>query len=659
MAEYKNFTDNIITFVKGDSSKYTAGIAQGKYVNDIFFCTDQRTIFAQGQAYGLTEEESQLIETLDHTLVGVEYNEASHTLNFTTNRDEVISIQLPLASDSINGLMSTGHYSKLEGIEEGAEVNIIENITTDSGKIILTGWSDEDDNATIEIDAITVDPATVSNNRTATIQLHNTLSQFAAKNAVFTRKEVMDRIKQGVTAAYKVKGSLTNEELVAMSLEGHEVGEVYNMTTAGAVSTVHNEFNNTTSTGDNIFPAGTNFVIVEEEGALGWDALAGNFDTTALEEDIRLANIAIQANKDAIDAEVLRSTNADKEHSDELARIMDDEIGVRVTNPLDPDNFVDFPADADQTLHQRIDKLYYMLGELKMEGQSWAQFILGITDSKYVAGGAGEIGTDGKVPTLEEIENATDCSNLIDNYVDVAKLIKELISKDKLTAEDLAKEIENRTNADTKIREDFAAADSDLKEDLEGQLDEAKKAIDAYTVNGKKISTNPVLNGGDIEITGYSKLEAVGEQVAIAETDTVNEAVAKLEKNIALAVAGQTTGLGEVRDRLDIIEEDLNDDAGIAAKPGQGLLEIVEGLVGNGEGSVEDQIEDAMDALKDGGNGSTWDDMVLTDDKNDTHDTTLTGLKAYVDAQDDAHLEVAKTYTDNEIAKALTWYEAD
>lgn len=58
MAEYKNFTDNIITFVKGDSSKYTAGIAQGKYVNDIFFCTDQRTIFAQGQAYGLTEEES-------------------------------------------------------------------------------------------------------------------------------------------------------------------------------------------------------------------------------------------------------------------------------------------------------------------------------------------------------------------------------------------------------------------------------------------------------------------------------------------------------------------------------------------------------------------------------------------------------------------------
>jgi hypothetical protein len=300
-----------------------------------------------------------------------------------------------------------------------------------------------------------------------------------------------------------------------------------------------------------------------------------------------------------------------------------------------------------------------MLGELDMEGQSWAEFILNITDSKYVVGGTGEIGTDGKVPTLAEIEAATDCSSLIDNYVDVAKLIKELIAKDKLTAEDLAKEIENRTNADTKIREDFAAADSNLKEDLEGQLDEAKKAIDDYTVNGKKISTTPVLNGGDIKITGYSKLEAVGEQVAIAENDTVNEAVAKLEKNTALAVAGQTTGLGEVRDRLDIIEEDLNDDAGITAKPGQGLLEIVEGLVGNGEGSVEDQIEDAMDALKDGGNGSTWDDMVLTDDKSVTHDTTLTGLKAYVDAQDDAHLEVAKTYTDNEIAKALTWYEAD
>lgn len=657
MAEYKNFTDNIITFVKGDSSKYTAGIAQGKYVNDIFFCTDQRTIFALGQAYGLTEEESQLIETLDHTLVGVEYNEASHTLNFTTNRNEVITIPLSLASATVNGLMSSDHYGKLEGIEAGAEVNIIENIATDSEEIKLTGWNPDDENAEIVIPEIEIEAASTSNNRTTTIKLHNTLSKFAAKDAVFTRKEVMDKIKENVTKAYKVMGSLTNEELVAMSLKGHEVGEVYNMTTAGKVTTVGGE-GAAATLGDDTFPAGTNFVIVDFNGDLAWDALAGNFDTSALEEELRLANLAIQANKEAIEGEVKRAGLAEGALSDRIDDIVE-EIGTPVEN-INADSVGAFPPlAADQTLHQRIDKLYFMLGELDMEGQSWAEFILNITDSKYVVGGTGEIGTDGKVPTLAEIEAATDCSSLIDNYVDVAKLIKELIAKDKLTAEDLAKEIENRTNADTKIREDFAAADSALKEGLEGQLDEAKKAIDAYTVNGKKISTNPVLNGGDIEITGYSKLEAVGEQVAIAEDDTVNEAVAKLEKNIALAVAGQTTGLGEVRDRLDIIEEDLNTDAGIAAKPGQGLLEIVEGLVGNGEGSVEDQIEDAMDALKDGGNGSTWDDMVLTDDKSVTHDTTLTGLKAYVDAQDDAHLEVAKTYTDNEIAKALTWYEAD
>lgn len=657
MAEYKNFTDNIITFVKGDSSKYEAGIAQGKYVNDIFFCTDQRTIFALGQAYGLTDEESQLIETLDHTLVGVEYNEASHTINFTTNRNEVITIPLSLASATVNGLMSSDHYGKLEGIEAGAEVNIIENIATDSEEIKLTGWNPDDENAEIVIPEIEIEAASTSNNRTTTIKLHNTLSKFAAKNAVYTRKEVEDRIKQNVTAAYKVMGSLTNEELVAMSLEGHEVGEVYNMTTAGKVITVGGE-GAAATLGDDTFPAGTNFVIVDFNGDLAWDALAGNFDTSALEEELRLANLAIQANKEAIEGEVERAGLAEGALSDRIDDIVE-EIGTPVEN-INADSVKEFPSlAADQTIHQRIDKLYFMLGELDMKGQSWGEFILNITDSKYVVGGTGEIGTDGKVPTLAEIKAATDCSSLIDSYVDVAKLIKELIAKDELTAEDLAKEIENRANADTKIREDFAAADGDLKEDLEGQLDEAKKAIDAYTVNGKKISTNPVLNGGDIEITGYSKLEAVGEQVAIAEDDTVNEAVAKLEKNIALAVAGQTTGLGEVRDRLDIIEEDLNDDAGITAKPGQGLLEIVEGLVGNGEGSVEDQIEDAMDALKDGGDGSTWDDMVLTDDKSVTHDTTLTGLKAYVDAQDDAHLEVAKTYTDNEIAKALTWYEAD
>jgi hypothetical protein len=244
--------------------------------------------------------------------------------------------------------MSAEAHSKLSGIEAGAEVNIIESISTDSEEIKLTGWNENDENAEIVIPAITIENASESNNRITTIKLQDTLSKFAAKDAVYTRKEVEDRIKTNVTAAYKVMGSLTNAELVAMSLEGHEVGEVYNMTTAGTVTTVGGEGASATL-GDDIFPAGSNFVIVDFNGALAWDALAGNFDTAAIEEELRLANIAIQANKDAIDAEVLRATAAEKVNADEIA-----DIWEKIGEPalvIDENTVNGFPpAAADQTV---------------------------------------------------------------------------------------------------------------------------------------------------------------------------------------------------------------------------------------------------------------------------------------------------------------------
>lgn len=646
MAEYKNFTDNVITFVRGSLAKYNEGKKNGKYLNDIYFASDQRTIFANGIAYGLTQAEEELLTTLGTTLVKAEMTKPG-TFTFTDNLGNKTTLSLDIATDDKAGLMSAEDHTKLSGIEEGAQVNIIEKITTDSEEIVFEDFDDA--GSTFTIPAITVSHE--NNTKTSTINLQDTLDNFAYKGAVYTKKEVDDRIKQNVTAAYKVMGSVTNEELLALSLESLKVGEVYNMSTPGSVPTKGGE-GSSTSTGDDVFPAGTNFVVVEFDGAKGWDALAGNFDTSVLEQRLDNDEALIDANDKAIKAEVERATLAEGNLQDAI-----DDVWEHIGSYNDSIDGLTADNAADQSIHQRINLLYQMLGELDMEGASWEEFIIRITDQKYVEGTAL---IDNVTPNLASIKEANlGESSPIDTFKDVAQLIKELIAADETLAQNLAQELLDRAAADTKIREDFAAADSALKEDLEGQLDEAKKAIDAYTVNGKKISTNPVLNGGDIEITGYAKLEATGEQEVISAEDTVNEAVAKLEKNINLVIADQTADLNGVNNRLDAIEEDLNTDADITAKPGQGLLEIVEGLVGNGEGSVQDQIEDAMDALKDGGDGSTWDDMVLTDDKNAIHNTTLTGLKAYVDAQDDAHLEVAKTYTDNEIAKALTWYEAD
>ena len=67
---------------------------------------------------------------------------------------------------------------------------------------------------------------------------------------------------------------------------------------------------------------------------------------------------------------------------------------------------------------------------------------------------------------------------------------------------------------------------------VQDAINTAKTTIDAYTVNGKAISTNPTLTGGDITLSGYTRSELTNGKLQIATGDTVNVAFGKLEKAI-------------------------------------------------------------------------------------------------------------------------------
>lgn len=60
---------------------------------------------------------------------------------------------------------------------------------------------------------------------------------------------------------------------------------------------------------------------------------------------------------------------------------------------------------------------------------------------------------------------------------------------------------------------------------VQNAINVAKATVDAYTVNAKAISSNPVLSGADITLTGYSTVEGG----AVAATDTINQAINKLD----------------------------------------------------------------------------------------------------------------------------------
>lgn len=67
---------------------------------------------------------------------------------------------------------------------------------------------------------------------------------------------------------------------------------------------------------------------------------------------------------------------------------------------------------------------------------------------------------------------------------------------------------------------------------VQDAINAAKATIDAYTVNTKPINRNPVLNGGDIKLDGYTRSDKSNGELQIAAEDTTNTAFGKLEKAI-------------------------------------------------------------------------------------------------------------------------------
>lgn len=63
---------------------------------------------------------------------------------------------------------------------------------------------------------------------------------------------------------------------------------------------------------------------------------------------------------------------------------------------------------------------------------------------------------------------------------------------------------------------------------VQDAINAAKSETGNYTINAKKISTNPTLNGGDIQLTGYSSIPDVSQQ-DISDTTNINTAIKILQ----------------------------------------------------------------------------------------------------------------------------------
>ena len=207
---------------------------------------------------------------------------------------------------------TTEEKTKLAGIDDGAEVNIIENINVNGVIGTITGKTASVTIETGKIDSISVNntPQTIDLNKNVNITVPIKTSDITNDSGFIsgitstdvttalgytpynstnpnnyqTETQVSNAINTAISSAYKAAGTVTFENLPA--LVNTNQGKVYN---------VSNSF---TTTADfvegagNSYPAGTNVVIINTSGTTyKYDVLAGFVDLSGYQLSAELVAI--------------------------------------------------------------------------------------------------------------------------------------------------------------------------------------------------------------------------------------------------------------------------------------------------------------------------------------------------------------------------------
>lgn len=596
---------NQVKFFRGIKANYKS---TSTHSNAIYFATDTQELLMNGVAYGVNPEDSALLAM---AITNVKWT-SPKTLTFYRGKNEdgsdkqYLNIVFPDATETESGLMSAAQVIKLKGIEEGAQVNVIENV-------VVSGLSGTIADKTLTINGL------------------------AKSEDVYTKPaaELMvdGKINTALSSVYEYKSSVATYADLPTSADK---GDVYN---------VEAEYREEGIDGK-VYPAGTNWAW----NGTSWDALGGLVDLTAVNQAIADNAAAIVVNANAISAEKTRAegiegglrtdlgqkTDPENKEGSAFARIAQLRSEMDVLIEGNPESIQSQINTAISNLVGSATKDYDTLGEIETAIKAEAAEARknekantdAIADEKERAEGI-EAGLKGRIDghdtaisnlqKQDETHTADIAANkaAIDklNGADtvegsVAKAVKDAVASEAALREaadnaldarvdvlegllgdgegSVADQIADAVAAEAKLRDDAdkvlqgnidkVAGDlaseitrakgeekknadaitalqklvSDNETDIEGKMELAvdriavnegditklKQAdinintaitnLQNNTVNGIKISTNPVLTGANVALTDYTSIEGG----FVTATDSVNAAIAKLENDL-------------------------------------------------------------------------------------------------------------------------------
>lgn len=223
------------------------------------------------------------------------------------------------------------------------------------------------------------------------------------------------------------------------------------------------------------------------------------------------------------------------------------------------------------------------------------------------------------------------------------------------------KEIQDRTNADNALgtriddEEDArTAADTQLQTNITAE-ETARKAADktlqdnidatnAHTINTHRLDSNPVLNGTDIKLDGYSENEGTTvTDLAIKATDTTSQAFGKVQKRINVDKSETDTKINKVKTAVGLTDSlglpGLDDTNYLAGS--ENLVSAVKALDNQIKSSSDDdgaelaRIEAKVDKeVQD----RTAADTALKNELNGNINTAKTELQGNIDAEEAARI---------------------
>lgn len=219
------------------------------------------------------------------------------------------------------------------------------------------------------------------------------------------------------------------------------------------------------------------------------------------------------------------------------------------------------------------------------------------------------------------------------------------------------KEIQDRTNADNALgvriddEEDAReAADTQLQTNITAE-ETARKAADktlqdnidatnAHTINTHRLDSNPVLNGTDIKLDGYSENEGTTiTDLAINATDTTSQAFGKVQKRINVDKSETDTKINKVKTAVGLTDSlglpGLDDTNYLAGS--ENLVSAVKALdnqitddgaeLARIEAKVDKEVQDRTAA-----------DTALKNELNGNINTAKTELQGNIDAEEAARI---------------------